>query len=110
MNDESCERRQQPGHDHGLQTGRVETAKSASMLPLIILFQRAWELAHSVQTSLARLEHAAEAAALADAVAHLLADAGDQEGYERWSVRLSEARHWCAVVHDALTIQEEKQA
>jgi hypothetical protein len=87
----------------------VEVTRSASMLPLVILFQRAWELAHSTELSLRRLEHAAEAVALAEAVWHLLADAGDEKGQQRWAVRLSEARHWGAVVHDALTVQEEKE-
>lgn len=87
----------------------AEITRSASMLPLMILFQRAWELAHSTPLSLSRLEHAAEAAALADAVWHLLADAGDEDGLKRWTVRLSEARHWCAAVHDALTYEEEKE-
>lgn len=85
----------------------VEQARSASMLPLVILFQQAWELAHATDLSLDRLEHAAEASALAEAVWHLLAEAGDAEGEARWMVRLSEARHWCAVVHDALTCQED---
>jgi hypothetical protein len=94
---------------HGPRTGEgditvesIEAPKSASLLPLLVLYQRAWDLAHATELSLSRLEHAAEAAALADAVAHLLADAGDEEGYERWTIRLSEARHWCAAVHDAL--------
>ncbi len=84
--------------------------RSTSIVPLIVLFQRAWELARVTELSLRRLEHAAEAAALAEAMRHLLAEAGDQEGQARWTVRLSEARHWCAVVHDALIEQEEKES
>jgi hypothetical protein len=86
----------------------AEVTKSASMLPLIVLFQRAWESAQRAELSLGQLRYAAEAVALADAVAHLLADAGDDEGYQRWTIRLSEARQWCAAVHDALAGQEER--
>lgn len=111
MSEGSCQPHKKPER---LPPGAVkivpaEITRSASMLPLIILFQRAWELAHSTQLSLSRLEHAAEAAALADAVWHLLADAGDEDGLERWAIRLSEARHWCAAVHDALTYEEENE-
>ena len=108
MSDELDRARDRQAEERAIDIVRVESAKSASMLPLIILFQRAWELAQSTDPSLVRLEHAAEAAALADAVRHLLADAGDEEGYARWAVRLSEARHWCAVVHDALANEEEQ--
>lgn len=101
--------RQRPVTRHVFESGPVEAAKSATMLPLVILFQRAWELAHSVPMPLDRLVHAAEAVALADAVAHLLAEAGDHEGCGRWAVRLSEARHWCAVVQDALAFQDEDE-
>jgi hypothetical protein len=97
-----------PEAGKGIEILPVERVKSASMLPLIILFHRASELARSIELSLGRLEHAAEAAALAEAVRHLLAEAGDEEGEARWMVRLSEARHWCAVVHDALTCREER--
>ena len=79
------------------------------MLPLVILYQRAWDLAQHTDLSLSRLQHAAEAVTLADAVWHLLAEAGDEDGLERWAVRLSEARHWCAAVHDALTYEEVKE-
>ncbi len=82
--------------------------RSASIMPLIVLYQQAWELAHSAEPSLSRFERAAEAVALSEAVVHLLAEAGDEEGHQRWSVRLSEARHWCAVVRDALAEQEEQ--
>ena len=82
--------------------------RSASIMPLIVLYQRAWELAHAAEPLLDRLERAAAAVALAEAVVHLLAEAGDVEGHERWCVRLSEGRHWCAVVHDALAEQEEQ--
>lgn len=87
----------------------VEVAKSASMLPLIILFQRAWESANRTELSLDRLEHAAAAVALADATWHLLSEAGDEEGRDRWAVRLSEARHWCAAVRDGLTDAAERE-
>ncbi|MEW6248432.1 MAG: hypothetical protein AB1555_17240 [Nitrospirota bacterium] len=80
--------------------------KTASILPLLVLYQRAWELTQSSELSLARLAHAAEAAALADAVCHLLAEAGDEAGHVRWAARLSEARHWVGVIHDALSHQE----
>jgi hypothetical protein len=104
----------QAGHDPGAGEGATEVpsgvaARSATILPLIVLFQRAWELAHSTETSLRRLEHAAEAAVLAEAMVHLLAEAGDEDGLERWAVRLSEARHWCAAVHDALASEEENE-
>jgi len=82
-------------------------ARTASMLPLVILYQLAWDLAQHTDLSLSRLQHAAEAVALADAVLYLLADAGDQEGHDRWTVRFSEARHWCEVVRDSLTEREE---
>lgn len=110
MNDERDRVRDRQAGERAIDIGPVERAKSASMLPLIILFQRAWELAQSRDLSLARLEHAAEAAALADAVAHLLADAGDEDGYQRWTIRLSEARQWCAAVHDALACREERES
>ncbi len=90
--------------------GPVEEPRTASMLPLVVLYQRAWDRAQTTELSLVRLEHAAEASALADAVLHLLAEAGDQEGYARWTVRLSEARHWLTAVHDALTSQEERES
>ena len=79
------------------------------MLPLIVLFQQAWELAHQADVSLYRLERAAEAGALANAILHLLADAQDLEGQERWAVRVSEAKQWCAAVHDALACEEEQE-
>lgn len=105
----------QAGHDQEAGEGAVEmvsgaAARSSSIVPLIVLFQRAWELAQSTEMSLGCLEHAAEAAALAEAMVHLLAEAGDQEGHARWAVRLSEARHWCVAVHDALSAQEEKES
>ncbi len=95
--------------DGAVETEPVEVVRSASMLPLIVLYQRAVELAYSTELSLGRLEHAAEATALAEAIRHLLADAGDEEGYARWVVRVSEARHWCAAIHDALTCREENE-
>lgn len=109
MSDDSSDSRKfvPAGHDRGVGEGAAEIAprmdpRSTSIVPLIVLFQRAWELAHSTEMSLARLEHAAEAGALAEA--------GDEEGQARWAVRLSEVRHWCAVVHDALSAQEEKES
>jgi hypothetical protein len=105
----------QAGHDRGAGEGAAEiapgvAARSTSIVPLIVLFQRAWELAQSTEMSLGRLEYAAEAAALAEAMLHLLAEAGDQEGQARWAVRLSEVRHWCAAVHDALSAHEETKS
>ena len=105
----------QSGHERGAGEGAAEivpgvAARSASIVPLIILFQGAWELAQSAETLFGRLEHAAAAAALAEAMVHLLAEAGDREGRARWAVRLSEARHWCAAVRDALSAQEEKES
>jgi len=94
------------GQDVEIEPGAAP--RSASIMPLIVLYQRAWELAHAAEPSLDRLERAAEAVALAEAVVHLLVEAGDEEGHERWGVRLSEARHWCAVVRDALAEQEEQ--
>ena len=46
--------------------------------------------------------HSAEAAALADAIRHLLDEAGDEEGSTRWTARCSEARHLGVVLQDAL--------
>jgi hypothetical protein len=108
MNDERDRARDRQAGERAIDIAPVERAKSASMLPLVILFQQAWELAHATDLSLDRLEHAAKASALAEAVWHLLAEAGDAEGEARWMIRLSEARHWCAVVHDALANEEER--
>ncbi|GMV49533.1 MAG: hypothetical protein NBKEAIPA_02110 [Nitrospirae bacterium] len=68
-----------------------------------MLYQRAWDLAQAAEVSFAGLMHSAEAAALADAIRHLLDEVGDREGSTRWSVRFSEARHLSAVLQDALT-------
>jgi hypothetical protein len=68
----------------------------------LVLYQQAWELAQQGEISLERLEHAAEASALARAVSYLLAEAGDVAEQERWIVRSSEARHLVAVIRDAL--------
>ena len=82
---------------------QVGDGRTASMLPLVVLYQRAWDLAQAAEVSFAGLMHSAEAAALADAIRHLLDDVGDREGSTRWSVRFSEARHLSAVLQDALT-------
>lgn len=89
---------------------QVGDGRTASMLPLVVLYQRAWDLAQAEEVSLACLVHSAEAAALADAIRHLLDEVGDQEGSTRWSVRLSEARHLSAVLQDALTEGREAES
>ena len=89
---------------------QVGDGRTASMLPLVVLYQRAWDLAKAEEVSLACLVHSAEAAALADAIRHLLDEVGDQEGSTRWSVRLSEARHLSAVLQDALTEGREAES
>jgi hypothetical protein len=102
-----------PGSEAGRETVRVhhqDREKSASLLPLLLLYQRAWERAHETEPSLGCLEQAAEAAALADAIRHLLVEAGEVQGEARWAVRLSEARHWCSVVRDAVTFREELES
>ena len=81
----------------------VTVHRSASLAPLLVLYQQAWEWAQRMDLSLEQLQRTAEAAALADAIRHLLAEAGDHEGRERWAVRLSEAKQWLAAVHDGLT-------
>lgn len=91
----SQDHRRPQADDGAVEIEPVDAPRPASMLPLIVLYQRAWELAQTTELSLGRLEHAAEAASLADAVLHLLADAGDEEGHAWWVVRVSEARHWC---------------
>lgn len=92
----------------GLPSAREEitVCRSASLAPLLVLYQRAWEWAQRTDLSLEQLQRAAEAAALADAISHLLAEAGDPAGHERWTVRLSEAQQWLAAVHDGLTQSE----
>ncbi len=85
-----------------LDTAQIRDGRTASMLPLVVLYQRAWDLAQAAEASFAGLIHSAEAAALADAIRHLLDEVGDREGITRWSVRLSEARHLSAVLQDAL--------
>ena len=84
--------------------------RSASFGPLLLLYQQAWEWAQRMDLSLEQLQRTAEAAALADAIRHLLAEAGDLEGQERWTVRLSEAKQWLAAVHDGLTQSGEMRA
>ncbi|HMZ53957.1 MAG TPA: hypothetical protein PKV55_11330 [Nitrospira sp.] len=83
-------------------TAQIREGRTASMLPLVVLYQRAWDLAQAAEVSFGSLMHSAEAAALADAIRHLLDEVGDQEGSVRWSVRFSEARHLSAVLQDAL--------
>ncbi len=85
-----------------LDTAQVRDGRTASMLPLVVLYQRAWDLAQAAEVSFVGLMHSAEAVAMADAVRHLLDDVGDREGSIRWSVRFSEARHLSAVLQDAL--------
>lgn len=91
----------------GIKVDSDAIPRSASIIPLLVLYQRAWDLARAGELSLERLERAAEAVALADAILHLLAEVEDEAGRARWTVRLSEARHWCGVVRDALTAGEE---
>lgn len=110
IRDPSQDHRPRQAAEGAVEIGPADEPRTASMLPLVVLYQRAWELAYTTELSLARLEHAAEASALADAVLHLLAEAQDINGQARWAVRVSEAKHWCAVVHDALTDQEERDS
>lgn len=86
---------------------QVGDGRTASMLPLVVLYQRAWDLAKTAEVSLACLMHSAEAAALADAIRHLLDEAGDEEGSTRWTARCSEARHLGVVLQDALVEERE---
>lgn len=86
-----------------LDTAQIRDGRTASMLPLVVLYQRAWDLAQAAEVSFAGLMHSAEAAALADAIRQLLEEVGDRGGSTRWSVRFSEARHLSAVLQDALT-------
>jgi hypothetical protein len=103
--------RERSAHEWGVQRSIVfpqarEEAtvfRSASLAPLLVLYQQAWERAQRIELSLEQLQRAAEAATLADAISHLLAEAGDLDGYKRWMVRLSEAKQWLAAVHDGLT-------
>ena len=106
----SSDHRNPPAAEGAVEVPPIDEPRSASMLPLIVLYQRAWDLAQTTELSLGRLERAAEAVGLADAILHLLAEAGDRDGHARWVVRASEARHWCAVVHDALAIREEQES
>jgi hypothetical protein len=90
--------------------GEAGTApQSASLTPVLVLYQRAWEWTQRTELSLGQFQRAAEAAALADAICYLLAEAGDLEGHERWTVKVSEARQWLAAVHDGLTQSEDVQ-
>lgn len=84
----------------------VTVHRSASLAPLVVLYRRAWEWAQRMDLSLEQLQRTAEAAAFADAIRHLLAEAGDLEGQARWMVRLSEAKQWLIAVHDGLTQSE----
>ena len=104
------ERPELRAREQALDTAQIGDGRTASMLPLVVLYQRAWDLAQAEEGSLACLVHSAEAAALADAIRHLLDEVGDQEGSTRWSVRLSEARHLSAVLQDALTEGREAES
>lgn len=91
--------------------GKMATVpRSASLAPLLVLYQQAWEWAQRMDLSLEQLQRTAEAAALADAIRHLLAEAGDLEGRERWAVRLSETKQWLAAVHDGLGQSKDMKA
>ena len=68
-----------------------------------MLYQRAGGPAEAAEVSFAGSLNSAQAAALADAIRHMLDEVGDREGSTRWSVRFSEARHLSAVLQDALT-------
>lgn len=89
------------GHSQAAEVAAV--SGSASIVRLLVLYRQAWEWAQRMDLSLEQLQRTAEAAALADAIRHLLAEAGDLEGHERWTVRLSEAKQWLAAIHDGLT-------
>lgn len=89
-----------------MMAGGLDRPRSASIVSLLVLYQRAWDLAQRGKLSLERLEHAAEASALARAVSYLLAEAGDLAERTRWEVRSSEAGHLVAVIRDALTQSE----
>lgn len=93
-----------------LDTAQIRDGRTASMLPMVVLYQRAWDLAQAEEVSLACLVHSAEAAALADAIRHLLDEVGDREGSIRWTVRFSEARHLSVALQDALTEGREGES
>ena len=85
----------------------ITGSRSASLVPLLVLYQQAWECAQRMDLSLEQFQRAAEAALLAGVISHLLAVVGDLTGHERWTVRLSEAKQWLAAVHDGLTQSED---
>ncbi|MFO0773183.1 MAG: hypothetical protein U0172_00785 [Nitrospiraceae bacterium] len=82
--------------------------RSASLMPVLILFHRAFDLAHTEPVSLKRLEFAAQALALADAIRHLVDDAGDESMAERWSIKTSETAHLLDTIRDALLHNQEE--
>ncbi len=88
----------------------ASSQKSASMVPLLVLYHQAWELAQQEMITFERLEWAAQAVALSKAIAALVEEVGDEAYQVRWSVRVSEAEHWLCVVRDALTSVEEKES
>ena len=96
--------------EQALDTAQIGDGRTASMLPLVVLYQRAWDLARAEEVSLACLVHSAEAAALADAIRHLLDEVGDREGNIRWTVRFSEARHLSVALQDALPEGREAES
>lgn len=96
-----------PNADRYPEKQAVAVCRSSSIVPLLVLYQQSWEWAQRMDLSLEQLQRTAEAAALADAICHLLAEAGDLEGHKRWVVRLSEAKQWLAAVHDGLTQSRE---
>jgi len=104
------ERPELRAREQALDTAQIGDGRTASMLPLVVLYQRAWDLAHVEEVSLACLVHSAEAAALADAIRHLLDEVGDREGNIRWTVRFSEARHLSVALQDALTEGREAES
>ncbi len=104
------ERPELRAREQALDTAQIGDGRTASMLPLVVLYQRAWDLAHAEEVSLACLVHSAEAAALADAIRHLLDEVGDREGSIRWTVRFSEARHLSVALRDALTEGREAES
>ncbi|CAI4032633.1 hypothetical protein DNFV4_03063 [Nitrospira tepida] len=95
-----------PIEHSAMEDAEPDCPRSASIVPLLVLYQQAWNLAQQGEVSLEQLEHAAEASALARAVSCLLAEVGDPVEQTRWAVRSSEAGHLMAVIRDALTQSE----
>ena len=100
------ERSATPEETSLMMAGGPDRPRSASIVPLLVLYQQAWGMAQQGELSLERLEHAAEASALARAMSYLLAEAGDTAERARWEARNSEAMHLVAVIRDALTQSE----